>query len=37
MERGLFIGDVVYSIASSGVQARALDDLDTPLANVSLR
>jgi hypothetical protein len=36
MERGLFIDDVVYSIATGDVQARSLDELSTPLAKVSL-
>lgn len=36
MRRGVFIGDAVYSIATSQVQVHALDDLTVPLATVPL-
>ena len=36
MQRGLFIDDAVYSISTRRVQAHALADLDSPLADVSL-
>ncbi len=36
MERGVFIGDAVYSIATSEVQVHALDDLTEALATVPL-
>jgi len=35
MERGVFIGDAVYSIGSVMLQVHARDDLDTPLALVT--
>jgi hypothetical protein len=37
MQRGLFIDDAVYSISTARVQAHALDDLEAPLADVSLQ